>query len=884
MAALGLSVGSSSSCGFRKAGARNVLLISIDTLRADHLGAYGFPGGTTPHLDALAAQGVLFENVVSPVPMTLAAHSSMLTGTIPPVHGVHDNLFGRLPDSSVTLATMLKERGWRTGAIVSSFVLDARFGLGQGFDTYDDRLETSKKAVERNERKGDVTAGLARAWLEAHKKEPFFLFVHFYDPHEDYEPPEPFASRFKGDAYAGEVAFADASVGQVFGKLEELGLLESTMVVVAGDHGEMLGEHGELTHHFFVYQGAVQVPLIFRVPGLRDPRRVSRLVGLVDVLPTICGVLGIPLKGPVAGEDLSPWLRGDTPPPRERGLYVESFAPRRYYGASPLFGLVTEDWKYIETTRPELYHLKTDPGETVNVLEKQRPRVEAFRAELRRILEGQARKKGPEAIDEEARQRLQSLGYLGRGRGDVDYDFGTGGEDPKDLIGFYRSDQALAALVEAEKWDEARALCDRMLKERPAFVDGHLQRAEIAFAQKDLGAARDHYAKAVALDASSERAHLGLAKVLRAGGRPDEAIGHLQRALELRPGHVEARTELAALLNERGRFDEAATLLKEATAGKALSSGSATQLGRALASQGKLDEAIDQFRRALGLDPDSAEAHSYLGSALARRGSLDEAIAEFEAALRSKPDLAQVHEWLGVALKDQGKPGEAGTHLEEAIRLNPRRAETHVQLGLVKKQLGKPYEAAAEYRRAIALDKHLATAHNNLGSVLGAQGRLPEAVRAFREALRVAPDNDEAHNNLGLALRMMGERDEALSHFRAALRLRPDWPAPMSEIAWILATHPDPRLRNPAEAVRLAERAAERTRAEQPVILDALAVAYAAAGDFERAATTAERAEALAAAAHADGLALEIRMRANLFRNRKPFVEAARAAGASPPR
>jgi tetratricopeptide (TPR) repeat protein len=529
---------------------------------------------------------------------------------------------------------------------------------------------------------------------------------------------------------------------------------------------------------------------------------VAQLAGLVDIVPTICGLLGIRSPAPVEGEDLSAWLRGESPPVRKRRLYAESFTPARYYGASPLFGLVTEDTKYIQTTRPELYDLERDPGETVNLFAAERRRAEALRAELKRLLDASAGKGEPLALDEESRRRLESLGYLGRSRGDVSFDFGTDREDPKDLIGFYRSDQKVSELVEHGSYDEARVLCDRMLRERPGFVDGHLQRADIAVAQGDAVIAAGHYAKALDLDPASDRARIGL----------------------------------AAALNKQRRFEEAARLL-EGT--RTRNADAEIQLGLARASQGRLDEAIDHF----------------------------------QAALRAKPDATQAHQWLGVALKQRGRTEEAFRHLQEALRISPGLAEAHLHLGLMLKQQGKLDEAGEEYRRALALDPRLAAAHNGLGSLLGSRGDLPEAMRHFREAVRIDPDYGDAHNNLGLALRMSGERDEALRHFAAALRIRPDWPAPMNEIAWILATHPDERIRDPRRAVRLAQRAADLTARRQPVILDSLAAAYAASGDFDRAAATAQEAMALAASSGAAGLAGEIGKRLGLYRQKKPFRE-----------
>ena len=289
----------------------NILLISIDTLRADHLGAYGFARPTTPAIDAVAREGVLFKNARTPVPMTLPAHVSMLTGTLPPTHGLRDNMQSRLPDASLTLAEMLKARGFTTGAVVSSFVLDRRFGTSQGFDRYDDQFQEVHKIGDLNERKGNEATRVATAWLESHKERPFFLFVHLYDPHDPYEPPEPFASQWSEHPYEGEVAFADHCVGQVLEKLRQLGLYDDTLIVITGDHGEMLGEHGELNHGFFIYEGALRVPLVMRVP--RSPagsRQVDIPVSLIDIVPTVLSLVGAPVPKEVQGTDLSPWLAG----------------------------------------------------------------------------------------------------------------------------------------------------------------------------------------------------------------------------------------------------------------------------------------------------------------------------------------------------------------------------------------------------------------------------------------------------------------------------------------------------------------------------------------------------------------------------------------------
>ena len=857
---------------------RNVLLISIDTLRADHLSAAGFPGATTPNIDSVAKQGILFTAARTPVPMTLPAHVSMLTGTLPPTHAVRDNLQNRLPDASLTLAEMLKARGFATGAIVSSFVLDRRFGTSQGFDSYDDRFEAVHKIGDISERKGDETTRHSREWLEAHKERPFFLFVHFYDPHDPYEPPEPFASRWSGRPYEGEVAFADHCVGEVLEKLRQLGVYDDTLVVITGDHGEMLGEHGELNHGFFIYEGALRVPLVMRVPGARSASgRVDLPVSLIDIVPTILSLVGAEVPKQVQGMDLTPWLEGRGAGGGSRPLYAETVTPTHYYGASSLLGIIVDEWKYIETTRPELYDLRSDPAEAANLLEREPARVDALSRGLVSILAAAGRAPGPApepaALDEAARQRLAALGYLGRGGDPSPQGFDRSKEDAKDLIAFFRKDQRLNKLVEEKKYPDARALCEEMLRERPGFADCHLQMSKIAAAFGNLDAALAAARKAVAVGPGNERAHVQLAGLMKERGELDEAIAHYRRALEIQPNSPDTRIELGRALADKGQVEEAAALLGHATTAQPDSAEAATQLGFVLAKQGKLKEAEASYRRALMLDPGSAEAHAYLGSALASQAEWDEAITHFEQALKARPRSAELHDRLGVVLREKGKLDEAVAHFREAVRLEPKLGVAHFNLGRALKQQGKIDEAVSELRRAIAIDPRLAAAHNSLGSLLGAQGRANEAVGHFREALRLTPDDAEAHHNLGLALRMLGRTAEAMPHFRKALAERADWPAPMSELAWALATQADPKLRDPNEALRLAARAAELTSRKDPAVLDALAAAYAASGDWNQATATAASALALA---RSRSMTDEIGARLELYRSRRPYVERSR--------
>jgi len=501
------------------------------------------------------------------------------------------------------------------------------------------------------------------------------------------------------------------------------------------------------------------VPLIFRAPRATAPsRQVDLPVSLIDIVPTVAALLGAPAPKQAQGRDLSPWLAGESAAGAGRPVYAETVTPTRYYGAASLLGVIVDGWKYIETTRPELYDLRRDPGETVDLSRREPARADRLGKELKAILVSRTAGTAPAAVlDEAARERLEALGYISRGTGGPEVVFDRNKEDPKDLIGFFRSDQMLSKLVEGKKYAEARVLCDKMLRERPRFADCHLQMSRIAAVEGDLKTALAAASKAVELSPGKEAARLHLAGLLRSGGDLDGAIAQYREALASQPDSLEAKTRLGRALAEKGRFDEAVSILVAAVASSPNNAEALTQLGFALAKQGKGPEAVKSYREALALDPDSAEAHAYLGSALASQGNLDEAIVHFEQALRARPDHAELHDWLGVALREKGKPEEALVHFQEAVRLAPALAIAHFNLGRALKQQGKLDESVPHYRQAIAIDPHLAAAHNSLGSVLGAQGRLAEAIREFREALRLQQDYDEARNNLDLALRMKRE-------------------------------------------------------------------------------------------------------------------------------
>src|SRR5579863_1666687 len=351
----------------------NVVVITIDTLRADHLGCYGYKQIRTPNIDALAAESARFERAYTPVPVTLPAHTAIFTGTYPTLSGMHDFSGNKLNPSQPTLASVLKQQGYVTGAVIGSAVLDSRFGLNRGFDFYYDHFDFNRlqeSNLEEMDRPGNVVADVALDWLEKNHGSKFFLWMHLYDPHYPYRPPAPYSEQYKDRLYDGEIAFADAQVGRLVAYLKANGLYRNTLIVLTGDHGESLGEHGEKTHGFFIYNATLHVPVIVHLPGAASPRVVPELANLADLMPTILQALKIEVPAQVQGQSLLPLLLPKTAAAKEessRNLYAETFLPRLHFNWSELRALETEKYHYIDAPRPELYDLAADPGETVNL-------------------------------------------------------------------------------------------------------------------------------------------------------------------------------------------------------------------------------------------------------------------------------------------------------------------------------------------------------------------------------------------------------------------------------------------------------------------------------------------------------------------------------------
>ena len=637
----------------------SVLLITIDTLRADALGAYGNRRAATPWIDRLAAAGARFESAHAHTVMTLPSHASILSGLYPHDHGVRDNAGFRFPAGRATLATTLQARGYATAAFISAFPLDSRFGLGRGFDLYDDGFVDAgpRSPLLEQERRGTETVALARRWLDAHAAARTFCWVHLYEPHAPYAPPEPYASRFRDDAYAGEVAAADAALEPLLRPLLDAGARAHTLVVLTGDHGESLGEHGEETHGVFAYESTLRVPLIVYAPSLVTAAVVTTPARHIDMLPTILEAVGIEAPSGLGGISLLAAARGRAEAPA-RSSYFEALSPSLNRGWAPLRGIVRGSLKYIDLPLPELYDLAVDPTEAHNLVEA---RPDAAR-ELRELLATQgATAAGTTRTAEsaDARARLQSLGYVSatvpaRQRYTVD-------DDPKRLIAIDAKLQEAVRLYTSGDREQALARAAALVRERPAM----------------------------------RVAWITLAQIQRDTGRLDAAIVSLRRAHALAPHDAQTAALLGAYLTERGMPADAVALLGPVAAGDAPDLQVLVVLGLAQARLGRAADAVGTLERARAAYPSNLMLLVHLGTVRLMTNQRDEARRLFAAAVAGNPELARAHSSLAAMDAEDGRTSEAAAHWREAVRIDPSEYGRILVLGMSFARAGRTAPARA---------------------------------------------------------------------------------------------------------------------------------------------------------------------------------------------
>jgi choline-sulfatase len=721
----------------------NLVLVTLDTVRADHLGCYGDALAETPELDRLAATGVRFAHAASPVPLTLPSHTSILTGLLPLHHGVRRNGAAGLPAGTATLGSRLAAAGYRTGAFVAAFVLDHRFGLQAGFEVYDDEVNRDPNAgwVLEAARPANQVVDRALAWLDRDDGRPFFLWVHLYDAHAPYNPPSPWRERHPASPYDGAVAFDDAQLGRLLAEVDRRGGTGRTVVAVAADHGESLGEHGEQTHGLLLYEPALAVPLLLRAPGLA-PRVVATPVSLVDLAPTLGGLLGVPLAPRAAGaatggtgsrggaaasppgagldgRDLSALLRAGQEPPAT-DLYAETRYPE-VFGWSPLAALRRRGLKYITGVRQELYDLERDPHESANLtapVSQPAPAATAAAAGAgddayrQRLLRGFAAQLA--AIEATA---VQPPSHGGTAAG------------PAAPAGANRATAAAATAAGAPAPPpdaETRVRLSVL-----GYVAGGPAAVATGAVSGRAGAAGPDSRRQVELFERFEKAH-----VEQLAGRNAAAVADLEALVAADPPNPVFRAKLAQALRQAG------------------------DLGRA----------IPLYRQAAAAAPQDPESWYNLAAALRDAGQLREARTAIERALRLDPGRPEAHNTLGIVLLGEGRPEEARREFAATVAADPRNAHAWNNLGNVLRTLGQPAAAEHAYRQALAAAPDYPEALNGLGTLAVQADRPAAALPLFDRALALAPNDQEVRLNRAIALQLAGDTAAAVRAYGDFLR------------------------------------------------------------------------------------------------------------------
>jgi arylsulfatase A-like enzyme/Tfp pilus assembly protein PilF len=675
-----------------------IVVISIDTLRADHLPLYGYAAGSTPNIDRLGREGIVFDALYSHCPLTLPAHASMLTGLLPPHHGVRDNIGFRLAPAHPTLATRFKAAGFRTGAAVSAYVLRATTGIAQGFDLYDDAIEVEggTESIGNLQRDGAIAVEALSRWTSAQKGARLFAFLHLYEPHSPYTPPP----RHRGLAapYDGEIAYADELVGRLMAALEANGLYDRAVIVLTSDHGEGLGDHGEAEHGIFLYREAVHIPLVVRLPrAIRAGTRVAGTVGQADLAPTLLELAGLQAAEGLDGVSLRGALAGAPP---GHPVYSETFYPRYHLGWSELFAATDGRYRYVRAPRPELFDLSTDTSEKRNLAAERGSVARAMNLWLEQRGAGGAAS-APEEVPADVREKLQALGYVGSAGTHLP----SGAlPDPKDHIQAYEDFKTGLSLRLGGRREEAVAQLRKVVRANPDMRDAW-EMLGVTLTELDRKKeAIDALDRTIALDPTSAEPHLALARIFALDGRREVALQHAEVAARREPG--KGYEMQAQVLLDLNRPDEAAAAARRSLEADPRRAMSQFVLGVVAQKAGRYQDAVSAFAKAeeanrLQKGSIVLTLHARIADCLARLGREADAEREFLAEIKDVPWSREGRVGLAMLYRSQGRDGDARATVEGLIAASPSAdAETYWTVVKTFSLLGDEAAARAWTARA----------------------------------------------------------------------------------------------------------------------------------------------------------------------------------------
>ena len=615
----------------------NVLLITLDTTRADHLSCYNPGRARTPHLDALAARGVLFLHATAQVPLTLPSHACIMTGSYPTVHGLRDMGGFVLDKSHPTIASLTQAAGFATAAFVGSRAVAKYFGLAHGFDTYDDDMgpqtEEGRLPGVYAERRAGVVTDHALEWLKQMGQRRFFLWAHYYDPHAPYDPPEPYKHQYARDLYDGEIAYMDEQVGRLLDGLDQVGLTPRTLIIAVGDHGESLGEHGEMTHGIFLYDATLHVPLIVAGPDAPRGKVIDEQVRSIDLHPTVTEFLHLPPSPEAQGVSLWPLIQHGTHV-RSNYSYGETLYPRTYMGWSELRAMRTDGWKFILAPHPELYDLHRDPGELQNLVDRHRTEAGQFQELIWKIAGTQGK---PETVttvpmDEKTRRELESLGYVSGGTG-REIELGTAAADPKDRVAVMKIMQAAERALNGQDNGHAAQLMEQALRQDPGNPLGLIYLATALERAGQLERAAEVYQNAIRQHIFTGLFYARLGKLYLRLHKVDKAVDALSRAREADPTNLDNLRNLGTAQLQLGRVEEAEKAFKAVLVQNDRFGAAYNGLGLVAIQRGDAETARRDFEKAIRIDSDEVEPLLNLGVLYDKAGDKTEALRYYQQFL-----------------------------------------------------------------------------------------------------------------------------------------------------------------------------------------------------------------------------------------------------------
>lgn len=730
----------------------NIIIFTIDTLRADHLECYGYDEVKTPHINQWAREGIKFENNIAQAPLTLPSHSSIFTGMYPLFHGIRDNGGFYLDESHTTLAEALKIKGYATGAFVAAFVLDSRWGLNQGFDYYFDNFDLTKYktvSLDAVQRRGDEVLKEAYQWLEKNQQQKFFAWIHLYDPHTPYDPPEPFKSQYKGKRfglYDGEIAYVDQLVGEFQDFMEQKELMDKTLIIFTADHGESLGEHKESAHGFFIYDSDVRIPLILRFPENKlGGKTVREQVRSIDIMPTILNLIGDKAPEDVQGESLLSLILGKEIED-ESLAYSETFWPRYHYGWSELRFARNGRYKFIDAPKPELYDTVEDPGELDNIINKKASLAHQMKRELMALKEKYSRKGiedlEPKKIDNDSLVKLQALGYIGSFHASSKQK-GEELADPKDKIELYNEIKLAQFLVTEEKMDEAEQKIKTVLDRDPLVLEARYILGNIYSKQEKYEEAIEEYMKALSVDPDYYEAIFGIASAYEKFGKLDEAIIGFKHLMEIDPRDTKPLLHLGDIYEEKEDLDEALKYLKDATE----------------------------------IDPEAPVFHNKLGAIYLKKNMYDAAEKEIKAALDIKRSIPLINAHFNMALlyEARGEFDLAVSEYKKEQETSPFNYKPDFNLGLLYEKAKEDDKAIEEFKNCLKKNEKFAPAFVFLAKAyMNSSKDLNEAAGLAQKGLSLNPDQEVtilAHFVLADIYNRLGRDEDSRMHVKKAREL-----------------------------------------------------------------------------------------------------------------